>query len=107
MENGPDPWLCGHFSAKAFGLMLDDLEAREPTPGNQNGEKPAPVLFWATKSVIQPRGEIDEWTRFAAMPAPVKQWADEGGIATSADSTPDYRKLMTPINLESEDSNGE
>lgn len=107
MENGPDLWLCGHFSAKAFGLMLEDLEAREPTPGNQNGEKPAPVLFWATKSVIQPRGQIDEWTRFAAMPAPVKQWADEGGIATSADSTPDYRKLMTPINLESEDSNSE
>jgi hypothetical protein len=64
------------------------------------------VIFWATKSVIQPRGEIDEWIRFAAMPTPVKQWADEGGIASSAGSPPDYRDLMTPVDLELEDNNG-
>ena len=107
VENGPDLWLCGHFSAKAFGLMLDDLEAREASSGTPDGEKTAPVIFWATKSVTQPRGEIDEWTRFAAMPAPVRQWADGGGIATSADSTPDYRHLMTQVNLELEDHNSQ
>lgn len=100
IENGPKLWLCGHFSAKAFGLMLEDLEAREASTGTPNGERTAPVIFWATKSVIQPRGELDEWARFAGMPEQVKQWADGGGIATSADSTPDYRDLMTPVNLE-------
>ena len=103
VENGPDLWLCGHFSAKAFGLMLEDLEAREATLDVENGEKTAPVIFWATKSVIQPRGKIDEWSRFATMPAPVKQWADEGGIASTTGSTPDYRDLMTPVELEVKD----
>ncbi len=103
IEDGPDLWLCGHFSAKAFGLMLESLEAREDSTGVEGGDKPAPVIFWATKSTTQPRGKIDEWTRFAAMPAPVKQWADEGGIASSPGSTPDYRQLMTPVDLELED----
>jgi hypothetical protein len=107
MENGPDLWLCGHFSAKAFGLMLEDLEAREASPGAPSGEETAPVIFWATKSVTQPRGAIDEWTSFSTMPEPVRQWADDGGIATGAGSTPDYRQLMTPVNFEPEDSHGE
>lgn len=98
VEGGPDLWLCGHFSGKAFGLMLEDLEAREP---NDTGD-PAPVIFWATKSVIQPKGQIDEWAQFATMPEPVKQWADDGGIASGPGSTPDYRRLMTPIDVESD-----
>jgi hypothetical protein len=95
VEGGADLWLCGHFSAKAFGLMLEDLEAREPTDSGD----PAPVIFWATKSVIQPKGKIDEWSQFAAMPEPVKQWAEDGGIASGPDSTPAYRRFMTPVDV--------
>jgi hypothetical protein len=102
IEGGPDLWLCGHFSGKAFGLMLEDLESRDAASGTENGERPAPVIFWATKSVIQPRGNIDEWIRFSDMPAPVKRWADEGGIATSAGSTPEYRQHMTQVDVDAE-----
>ncbi|CAK4179589.1 unnamed protein product, partial [Aphanomyces euteiches] len=63
------PWLCGHFAAKPFARLVDDLQ--------REGEKPAKPLvrlFWQTKSWIQPHGSADEWTHLnqLAKEKPVK-----------------------------------
>eukprot|EP00947_MAST-08B_sp_MAST-8B-sp1_P001538 g1538.t1 len=96
----PPLWLCGHFCAKAFHVMLADLEAQP--------ERRA--LFWQTKSQVQPRltgdGAVDEWARFKAMPPQVKKWAADGkatsdrrqGTVDAEDGGPDgYRSIMTEI----------
>ena len=67
----PPLWLCGHFAAKPFAKMIDDLRASSaevPAEGavevetvETEGEEEAPepqqrraVLFWQTKSAVQP-----------------------------------------------------
>ncbi|CAK4608801.1 unnamed protein product, partial [Aphanomyces euteiches] len=69
------PWLCGHFAAKPFARLVDDLQ--------REGEKPAKPLvrlFWQTKSWIQPHGGADEWTHLnqLAKEKPVKEWINKG-----------------------------
>ena len=43
---GTPLWLCGHFAAKPYAVMLERLNGGEHTGKN--------VLFWQTKSQIQP-----------------------------------------------------
>ena len=43
------PWLCSTFTGKSAAALLDDLE-RDRTLRSQ------PVLFWCSKSAIQPQG---------------------------------------------------
>ena len=68
----PPLWLCGHFAAKPFAKMIDDLRASSAevpaegaveveTEGDGEEEEEAPepqqrraVLFWQTKSAVQP-----------------------------------------------------
>jgi hypothetical protein len=67
----PPLWLCGHFAAKPFAKMIDDLRASSaevPAEGavevetvetEVEEEAPEPqrrraVLFWQTKSAVQP-----------------------------------------------------
>lgn len=49
--DGPNPWICGHFVAKPYALMMGRLENHE------DGEN---VIFWHTKSITQPLGDCDE-----------------------------------------------
>jgi len=55
----PGLWVCGHFTGKSFALLLDlvrrDWRAKRT---------PRTLLFWQTKSHVQPRGAIDEWAAF-------------------------------------------
>ena len=43
-------WLCGHFAAKAYAVMLRDLK----TDQELDHPKEKVRLFWQTKSAIQP-----------------------------------------------------
>ena len=95
----PGLWLCGHFTAKPFAAMLDAL--CKPENANKN------MVFWQTKSRIQPRGVKDEWRRMKQMPASVLAWAREGRAESKerpgavnpsdASSPASYRALMTEI----------
>ena len=105
----PPLWLCGHFAAKALAPLLEDARRDAEHHGGRDGggaAAPAPVLLWQTKSVVQPRGEADEWAAMRAMPNAVRAWADSGaaesarrpGKVDTRDGGPaDYRHLMTPL----------
>lgn len=112
-------WLCGHFAAKAFQPLVNDLEAEIVNSSSSIDEKKAPVgygtiveitppkfILWMTKSTIQPRGNINEWMEMMQENDTVKQWADEGraestlrpGRVSTLDGKPeDYRSLMKKI----------
>ncbi|CAK4683656.1 unnamed protein product [Aphanomyces euteiches] len=97
------PWLCGHFAAKPFARLVDDLQ--------REGEKPAKPLvrlFWQTKSWIQPHGGADEWTHLnqLAKEKPVKEWINKGrahsllrrGSVSVPNGNPStYQYLMTKV----------
>lgn len=86
-------WLCGHFAAKPYALMAERL-----SHGAHHGR---PVLFWQTKSIVQPRGETDELQAFnAAAPASLKKWARDGKAHSRlrpGDFPDNYQHLMTRI----------
>lgn len=97
-KEAPGLWLCGHFTAKAMTAMCDDLLKEENAGKN--------MVFWQTKSRVQPRGNLDEWERMQQMPPKVQTWANQG-LPQSDDrpgkvdlkfgSVKDYRGLMTDI----------
>lgn len=92
-------WICGHFVAKALQPLLEDLKSQIQNQPN--------YMLWMTKSAIQPRGELNEWSRFQERSsAEVRQWADEGqaqshyrpGHVSTTHGTPeDYRCVMKKI----------
>jgi hypothetical protein len=97
-EAAPGLWLCGHFTAKAMAVMCDDLLKAD------NAGKD--MIFWQTKSVVQPRGNKDEWKEMQQMPPAVKTWAQEGHAESEKrpgkvdfinGSEKDYRGVMTDI----------
>lgn len=112
-------WLCGHFAAKAFQPLVNDLEAEIVNRSSSIDKKKAPVgydtmveaappkfILWMTKSALQPRGNINEWMEMMRENDTVKQWADEGraestlrpGRVSTFDGEPDdYRSLMKKI----------
>jgi len=92
-------WVCGHFVAKAFQPLVKDLQ------GKPDGGDPK-YMLWMTKSAVQPRGKLNEWTRLMERSDAVKEWADLGkaestlrpGKVSTKDGKPeDYRSLMTEI----------
>ena len=131
LKTGKQPqkelWICGHFVAKALQPLLHDLEQQQQqqqVEGNDD-EHPLPpkYMLWMTKSAIQPRGPVDEWSKFTTTSSKtatgavtttttsdvVKEWANKGqaeckkyrnGKFSTMDGTPDdYRSMMTPIEL--------
>jgi hypothetical protein len=99
----PGMWLCGHFCAKAFAVMCDDLLKPETQGKN--------LLFWQTKSRTQPRGSEDEWTKMQTMPAVVQEWANtgtaesilrQGHVDLEHGGVSDYRGLTTPLDAAGE-----
>ncbi|KAF0696571.1 Aste57867_12693 [Aphanomyces stellatus] len=103
------PWLCGHFAAKPFAKMLQDIEAETHST---KAKTPLVRLFWQTKSWIQPRGPADEWQRLvdvAATAPSVREWANQGrassllrrGSVRLPHGSPEtYQSLMTAVDLE-------
>ena len=88
--------------SKAAQPLLKDLEA-EATKGLDASPK---YILWMTKSAVQPRGAVDEWTKFQGVNDVVKNWADEGRaesilrpgrVSTANGKAEDYRSLMTEI----------
>ncbi|CAK4683651.1 hypothetical protein LEN26_001258 [Aphanomyces euteiches] len=97
------PWLCGHFVAKSFAKLVDDLEQESEKPA-----KPLVRLFWQTKSWIQPHGGADEWSRLnqLAEHKRVKEWINKGrahsllrrGSVSVPDGNPStYQFVMTKV----------
>lgn len=101
---GPAPglWLCGHFTAKSFALLLRHLE--------RDGAEDKKLLFWSTKSVVQPRGAHDEWAAFEAESKSnraLRQYAVVGGMSGHPGVEPasvrpvscpaEYRGLMSEV----------
>lgn len=94
-------WMCGHFVAKAVHPLLQDLEA---TCGDSESKEQ--YMLWMTKSAVQPRGDVDEWSKFVRSNDAVKKWANKGkaesvlrpGRVDTNDGKPeDYRSLMTSV----------
>ena len=63
-------------------------------------------MLWMTKSAVQPRGDVDEWSKFVRSNDAVKKWANKGkaesvlrpGRVDTNDGKPeDYRSLMTSV----------
>lgn len=109
VDNVPGLWICGHFTGKSFALLLKLL--REDA--SRSREKRV-LLFWQTKSAVQPLGSRDEWEAFkdeCATSSAFKKWGVLGGITghpgapaslTEAKPAPavgpeQYRCLMTSV----------
>jgi len=103
-------WLCGHFTAKAFAVLLrrlrEEASAREAAPGAAFHH--SSLLLWHTKSAVQPQGPVDEWQRFlhlAAESGSLFKWAMDGkptsrdriGTVLAEDGCHGYRHLMTRV----------
>ncbi len=87
-------WLCGHFAAKPYAVMLERLNGGEHTGKN--------VLFWQTKSQVQPvRADANEADLFEDQASDqLKSWAIEGRSYSELrkGSWPDdYRHLMKKV----------
>ncbi|EQC28964.1 hypothetical protein SDRG_13301 [Saprolegnia diclina VS20] len=101
-EKAPQPWLCGHFVAKPFALLLERMEA---APVDDKTVR----LLWQTKSLVQPKGPSDEWPRFQELAAscPIfRDWAmrgrassvlRRGHVNVDQDSRKSYQTLMTEL----------
>jgi len=96
-------WVCGHFVAKAFQPLVEDL--KNNSKNNADNDDPK-YMLWMTKSAVQPRGNLNEWTRLMDRSNEVQEWADQGkaesilrpGKVSIKDGKPeDYRSLMTEI----------
>jgi len=105
----PGLWICGHFTGKSFALLLkllqeDIIKKRQKRV----------LVFWQTKSAVQPLGSKDEWKAFSeecAANSAFKKWGVLGGISghprapaslVEAKSAPaagpdQYRCLMTAV----------
>lgn len=113
----PHLWLCGHFSAKSFALLLKLLD-KEP----QQGERRR-LLFWQTKSSVQPKGGQDEWSAWQDMcrtNKPLAKWGVVGGVTGHPTSVgglsgvsdevrkvaapEDYLGFMTPVQFPAAES---
>ncbi|OQR97205.1 glycoside hydrolase [Thraustotheca clavata] len=94
------PWICGHFVAKSFAVLLDRIEKEEDDKTR---------MLWQTKSIVQPRGPADEWSHFQSLceTCPIlKDWANNG-LASSVlrrghvlvpnGSRASYEPLMTSL----------
>ena len=101
-------WVCGHFVGKALEPMLRDLEkAKSSTSSSGDEETTAPnYMLWMTKSAVQPRGSVDEWSIMLKENEQVLQWANEGKaesslrparVSTRDGSPDDYRSVMTKV----------
>jgi hypothetical protein len=102
-------WVCGHFVGKALEPLLRDLETAKSstTSASMSDEKPTPkYMLWMTKSAVQPRGSVDEWSILLKENEQVLQWANEGKaesslrpakISTRDGSPEDYRSVMTKV----------
>lgn len=96
-------WLCGHFVAKPFAMMMDDLE-----DASRSGHD-LKCLLWQTKSAVQPRGENNEWEQVAHLPEKTRTWMTEGKAESSLRPgsfnafegfAEDYQTVMTRVHLE-------
>eukprot|EP00939_MAST-03C_sp_MAST-3C-sp1_P000558 g558.t1 len=98
----PALWLCGHFAAKAFSTMIADLDRFEESGGHDDSSE---VLFWQTKSRVQPAGHFDEFERARRnLPRSVREWmrrshsksSKRTGTIDIDSGTPEtYRHLFT------------
>ncbi|KAI8902786.1 tryptophan synthase beta subunit-like PLP-dependent enzyme [Globomyces pollinis-pini] len=104
ITNPPIPWLCGHFTAKAFAVLLDHLQS--------TNHKDDIVLFWQTKSHVQPvSSQQTEWIVYKDLikqSVELQEWSDKGisqsvlrpGKVDYQNGTPnDYRHLMKEIEM--------
>ncbi len=101
-DKAKELWVCGHFVSKALQPLLQDLED-EAKKADMAQPK---YMLWMTKSAIQPRGEVNEWSAFEKVNDTVKKWADEGKaesifrpgqVSTWFGKPEDYRSIMTQI----------
>lgn len=93
-------WLCGHFTSKAFAVMIQDIERAK-----LSGKHDYCPLFWQTKSAIQPRGDVDEFDLAKkVLPSKVHRWLNRskqdstlrpGRIDMNSKVATSYRNLMT------------
>ena len=108
VQSGKIPWLCGHFTGKAVAAIVRESARARAKVGTVTPS----YLFWSTKSLVQPRGKVDEWERFLELvrnsPAMLR-WASKGGKQASVlrpgrvcveegnttSARDSYRKLMT------------
>jgi len=112
-------WLCGHFTAKSFALLLKVIRS---SSGDESTKK---LVFWQTKSAVQPQGQRDEWALFNEHKKTCKMladWAVVGGItghptminkeglgetSKAAMGPDDYQALLTKVQFPTSSANGQ
>ena len=78
-DEAKQPWMDGTFGSKAFGEMLRCVKQNDMFV--EEGEE---ILYWCTKSLIQPIEEgIDLFEKLNNKEA--KQWLKECGIENEED----------------------
>lgn len=105
-------WLCGHFASKAFQPLVNDLETAAEVAEDHHGRgESKSYMLWMTKSAVQPRGGVNEWSKMVQANDVVREWANKGkaesihrrGLVSTVDGKPnDYRSIMTKIGLKDE-----
>lgn len=105
-EKATDLWLCGHFASKSFAALVRKIRQEKKGEGFVHRD----IIFWQTKSVVQPRGDDDEFKKLqsvARSSKPVRQWVQDGanysalrpGEVDLTKSAGTYRHLMTHVPL--------
>ncbi len=77
-EKIPAPWLCDTFSSKGAAVLHDHFikavqRAEEGGTGTRRVDA-GDVLFWSTKSLVQPLGELSHDERLGDMPQASRTW---------------------------------
>lgn len=106
-----DLWLCGHFTSKTFSAIVRKIRQEKAAAGHKASDLVhRDIIFWQTKSVVQPRGNDDEFKKLqelARNSSTLREWVQQGescstvrqGEVDLAKTSSTYRHLMTHVPL--------
>lgn len=114
-ENGKkatDLWLCGHFASKSFAAIVRKIRQEKAAAGIPETENVhRNIIFWQTKSVVQPRGSENEFKKLQTIAhdsKAMREWVQNGkaystklrpGEVDLTKTSETYRHLMTHVEL--------
>ena len=108
-EKAQDLWLCGHFTSKTFSALVRKIRQEKAAAGHKQSDLVhRDIIFWQTKSIVQPRGNEDEFKKLqevAKNSKPIREWVEQGeaystkrqGEVDLSKSSDTYRHLMTHV----------
>jgi len=88
-ERSPSPTFCYTFSSKAMACLLE-LYQKGVIKKNEN------VIFWCTKSLVQPMGGEKPWNRLKSVKRIVgaSKFLEDSGLRNEKDYENDVKYLL-------------